>query len=107
MRDGKGRNKCKMRRREPTEQGKLSMGKKGCFSACQAKNGSDSLSCRARMPQTKWEIARVAYHDFHSRKHFVFGMPVEEAGVPLTFACLRASLKGMFPLARRAVGTVG
>lgn len=106
MREGKGRNKCKMRRTKHTEQGKLSMGKKGCFSACQAKNGSDSLSCRARMPQTKWETARVAYHDFHSRKHFVFGMPVEEAGIPLTLACLRASLKGTFPLARRAVGTV-
>lgn len=48
----------------------------------------------------------MAYHDFHSRKHFVFGMPVEEAGIPLTLACLRASLKGTFPLARRAVGTV-
>lgn len=82
-------------------------GEKGCFSACQAKSESDSLSCRVKMPQTRWEIARVAYHDFHSRKHFVFGMPVEEAGVSLTFACLRASLKGMFPLARRAVGTVG
>lgn len=48
----------------------------GCFSACQARNGSDSLSCKVKMPQTKWEIARVAYHDFHSRKHFIFGMPV-------------------------------
>lgn len=83
------------------------MVKKAASVHAKQKNESDSLSCRARMPQTKWEIARVAYHDFHSRKHFVFGMPVEEAGVSLTFACLRASLKGMFPLARRAVGTVG
>lgn len=82
-------------------------GKKVCFSACQARNGSDSLSCRAKMPQTRWEIARVAYHDFHSRKHIAFGMPEEEAGIPLTFACLRASLKGVFPLARSAFGTVG
>lgn len=59
------------------------------------------------MPQTNWEIARVAYHDFHSRKYFAFGMRVEEAGNPLTFACLTASLKGMFPLARRALGKVG
>lgn len=44
--------------------------KKSCFTARQARNGSDSLSCRAKTPQTKWEIARVAYHDFHSRKHF-------------------------------------
>lgn len=83
------------------------MVKKAASVHAKLENESDSLSCRTRMPQTKWEIAVVAYHDFHSRKHFVFGMPVEEAGVSLTFACLRASLKGMFPLARRAVGTVG
>lgn len=50
------------------------------------------------MPQTNGEMAGVAYHDFHSRKHFAFGMPVEEAGIRLTFARLRASLKGMFQL---------
>lgn len=106
-REGKGRNKCKTEKERAHRVRKAVNGIKGCFSACQARNGNDSLSCRAKMPQTKWEIARVAYRDFHSRKHFVFGMPVEEAGIPLTFACLRASLKGTFPLARRAFGTVG
>lgn len=59
------------------------------------------------MPHTKWEIARSSLRDFHSRKHSVFGMRVEEEGIPLTSACLRASLKGMFPLVRRVFGTVG
>lgn len=81
--------------------------KKGCFSAYQARNGSDSLSCRAKMPQTKLEIARVSYRDFHTIKHVTFGMPVEEAGIPLTLACLGASLKGKFPLAESELGTVG
>ena len=106
-REGKERNKCKAEKERAHRARKAVYEKKGGFSACQARNGSDSLSCRAKMPQTKREIARAAYHDFHSRKHFAFGMPVEEAGIPLTFACLRASLKGMFPLARRVFGTVG
>lgn len=80
---------------------------KGCFSAWQARNGSDSLSCRVKMPQNTWEIAQAAYHDCHSRKHLLFGMPVEEVGIPLTFACLRVSLEGRFPLVRRVFGTAG
>lgn len=59
------------------------------------------------MPQTKLEGVRVAYHDFHTIKHFAFRMPVKEAGIPLSFACLRVSLKGRFPLVKRELGTVG
>lgn len=70
QREGKRRNKRKAEKERAHRARKAVNEKKSCFTARQARNGSDSLSCRAKMPQTKWEIARVAYHDFHSRKHF-------------------------------------
>lgn len=103
----KGEKKYKTEKERAHRVRKAVSAKKGCFSAYQARNGSDSLNCRAKMPQTKLEIARVSYRDFHTIKHVTFGMPVEEAGIPLTLACLGASLKGKFPLAESELGTVG